>query len=355
MQALHMTQKSKDSHAGLRTALAMALGVSALFSSVDVFACAACGCTLSTEWAGQGIGATPGFVTDVSYTYLDQNTLIYGSGKASSALINNLYNNGQEIETSTKTQTVTASLTYNSDTWGVSLQVPYLNRTHDTDGQIAAGTQATNPLGSGLTTSSGNGLGDIRVIGRYAGFSEAKTSGLIAGIKFPTGSTNANFNGGVGAGSPLDPGLQIGTGSTDIIYGAYTSGLISTYGWFVQGTVQHAVKTANDMLGNSYRPGDSYLLNSGIRYAAFGAKVTPMLQLNIARKQADTGLDIPTDVLTGAPVSGGTLVYLAPGASVRVGGGVSVYGFVQLPIYQNVSSLQLVPKYILTIGARESF
>ena len=81
------------------------------------------------------------------------------------------------------------------------------------------------------------------------------------------------------------------------------------------------LRSANDMLGNSYRPGDSYLLNSGIRYAAFGAKVTPMLQLNIARKQADTGLDIPTDVLTGAPVSGGTLVYLAPGASVRVGGG----------------------------------
>ncbi len=37
-----------------------------------------------------------------------------------------------------------------------------------------------------------------------------------------------------------------------------------------------------------YRPGDAYLLNTGIRYAAFGAKVSPMLQLNIIKRQADT-------------------------------------------------------------------
>ena len=302
MQQFHTNTKTESLHSGFRSALAIALGFSALLSSVDVYACAACGCSLSTEWAGQGMGATPGFVADLSYSYINQNTLIYGSSKASSALINNLYNNNQEIETSTKTQTVTATLNYNSDTWGASLQVPYLDRTHSTDGQIGA---PNGPLGSNTTTSSGNGLGDIRIMGRYTGFSETKTSGLIVGIKLPTGSTNANFNGGVNAGSALDPGLQIGTGSTDIIYGAYTSGLIDSYGWFIQGTVQHAVKTANDMTGNQYRPGDAYSLNSGIRYAAFGAKVTPMLQLNIVRKQADTGVDVPTDVLTGAPVSGG--------------------------------------------------
>ena len=111
-------------------------------------------------------------------------------------------------------------------------------------------------------------------------------------------------------------------------------------------------------MGNlDYRPGDAYLLNTGIRYAGFGAKVSPMLQLNVIRRQADSGApdalgnrSVPIDPVTGVPVSGGTLAYLAPGVSVRVGGGASVYGFVQIPIYQNVNSLQLTPGYTLTMG-----
>jgi hypothetical protein len=110
------------------------------------------------------------------------------------------------------------------------------------------------------------------------------------------------------------------------------------------------------MGGLAYRPGDAYTLNTGIRYAEFGAKITPMLQLNIIKRQADTGaFTVPLDPVTGVPISGGTLAYLAPGVSIRAGGGMSVYGFVQLPIYQSVNSLQLVPQYTLTLGVRQSF
>lgn len=339
----------------LRTALGLILACAGMSSATQAYACAACGCTLSTNWASQGVNTTPGFTADLSYSYVNQNTLVYGSGKASSAQINTLFAAGQEIETSTLTQTITATLNYNSDTWGATFQVPYLSRTHGTDGVY--GQPASNTtLGSGYTTSSDSGIGDIRIIGRYTGFSPARTSGLIAGVKLPTGSTGASFTGGASAGFALDPGLQLGTGSTDIILGAYTSGLISKYGWFVQGTAQRAIKTANDMLGNPYRPGDTYSLNTGIRYAGFGAKVSPMLQLNIVRRQADTGLDIPNDALNPTvPVSGGTLAYLAPGVTVRVGGGTSVYGFIQLPVYQNVNSLQLVPQYTLTFGVHQTF
>jgi hypothetical protein len=80
------------------------------------------------------------------------------------------------------------------------------------------------------------------------------------------------------------------------------------------------------------------------------------LQLNIIKRQADSGVvTVPLDPVTNVPVSGGTLAYLAPGVSVRVGGGASVYGFVQIPIYQNVNSLQLTPGYTLTVGARQTF
>ena len=342
----------------LRIAIATALVLLPLAAINDALACASCGCTLSTDWGSQGVSTMAGFSADLSYTYINQNTMIYGSSKPSAALVNTLYANGQEIETDTRTQIATATFNYNSDTWGVSFQLPYLARNHSTDGQLdpLTDTPASVPQGSNGATSSGNGIGDVRIIGHYSGLSGDGTAGLIAGIKLPTGSTNAIFTGGPGAGAALDAGLQLGTGSTDIIFGGYTSGLVSKYGWFVQGTVQHAISPLVDEgLGGTYRPGDAHSLNAGIRYAGFGARVSPMLQLNIIHRNSDQGTGVFTDVLTGASISGGTLAYLAPGATLHVGGGTSVYGFVQLPVYQNVSSLQLVPQYTLTLGVYQTF
>ncbi len=336
----------------LKISLSIALALTTITSGSNAFACAACGCTLSKDWETQGITTKPGFSADLSYDTLNQNQQRYGSGKASGALINTLNTAGQEIEAFTKTQTVTAALNYSGETVGVSIQIPFVNRTHGTYGNPAG---VTGPVGTSYSTSSDNSLGDVRIIGRYTGFSAEKTSGIIAGIKLPTGNTGATFTAGTNAGAALDSGLQIGTGSTDLILGGYTSGSFNKYGWFAQGTVQHAVATDLSTTG-TYRPGDAYTLNTGLRYAEFGAKITPMLQLNIIKRQADTGTSVPVDQLNfSTPISGGTLAYLAPGASMRLGGGTSVYGFVQLPVYQSVNSLQLAPQYTLTLGVRQSF
>jgi hypothetical protein len=335
-----------------RTALALAIGISALLGSTDVFACAACGCTLSKDWEAQGISGKPGFTADVSYDYLNQDKQRYGTSSASTSLLNSQFNNGQEVETFTKTSTITASLIYTADTWGVTAAIPYVTRNHGTYGDN--GTGATSYDANPVLTSSNSGIGDIRIVGRYSGLSTDRSAGIIAGIKLPTGGTSNTFI----DGSPLDAGLQIGTGSTDLILGGYTTGAFDTYGWFVQGTVQHAVATKT-LNGADYRPGDAYTLNTGIRYAVFGAKFSPMLQLNIIKRQADTdnntGANVPIDPVTGVPVSGGTLAYLAPGITARIGGGAALYGFVQIPVYQNVNSLQLTPGYVLSVGVRKSF
>jgi len=341
MNAAHNSPHIRTS---FRMVIATALALLPLTAMNDALACAACGCTLSKDWGTQGISTIPGFTADLSYDYIKQNQQRYGSGTASSALINQLQAAGQEIEDYTTTQTITASLNYTSDTWGINTLLPFVHRTHGTFGD-----------GSGYSSSSDNSIGDIRVIGRYSGFSADKTSGIIAGIKLPTGSTNANFSAGAAVDTPLDPSLQIGTGSTDLILGGFLTGTVAEYGWFAQGTVQHAVATKS-FAGDNYRPGDAYSLNTGIRYAKFGAKFTPMLQLNYIHRQPDTGAAAtPPDALTGGDATGGTLVYLAPGALIRVGGGTSVYGFVQLPIYQYVNSLQLSPRYTVTLGVSQSF
>ena len=350
MQRYPMNKIHRKFCSGLKTALILVASFSVLGSSSEASACAACGCTLSRDWQSQGISTKPGFTADLSYDYLNQDQQRYGTSVASSSLIQSQYAAGQEVEAYTKTQTVTATLIYNADSWGASIMLPYVMRDHGTYGDNTGG-----PLYSNLATSSERAIGDVKIVGRYSGFTKDQTSGVIGGIKLPTGSTNATFSDGV---TPLDAGLQVGTGSTDVILGGYTTGAISTYGWFLQGTVQHAIATKS-LNGADYRPGDTYSVNAGIRYAGYGAKVSPMLQLNIIKRKADTDggtqANVPLDPVTGVPVSGGTLAYLAPGISMRIGGGASVYGFVQLPVYQNVNSLQITPKYTLTLGVRKSF
>jgi hypothetical protein len=313
----------------------------------NAHACTACGDSLSTDWAIQGVSTTPGFIADLSHSYINQNQQRYGTSKASPALISSLRGAGQEIEDYTKTQMVTASLNYTNDTWGVNTQLPFIRRTHGTFGE------EENNYGSSFSSN----LGDVRVIGRYTGLSVDRTAGIIAGLKLPTGSTNTKFSGGTPdlINTSLDRALQNGTGSTDLIMGGFVSGAAGKYGWFAQGTLQHAVSTKT-IDGLDYRPGDTYLLNTGMRYAKFGSQFTPMLQLMYTHRRPDTGAGAsPADSLTQGPSTGGTLVHLAPGATIRIGGGTSVYGFIQLPVYQNANSLQLGANYTLTLGIRHSF
>lgn len=354
-----MYAMSNASH--IRTSFRIAIATSlALFPFIAInnaLACAACGCTLSKDWGTQGISTTPGFTADLSFDYIKQNQQRYGSGSPSSAQINNLWQAGQEIEDYTTTQTVSAALNYTGDKWEISAVLPFVHRTHGTFGSFDAVTNnvPSPALSTANSSSSDSSIGDIRVIGRYSGFSADKTAGIIAGIKLPTGSTDANFNSGAAAGTPLDPSLQIGTGSTDIILGGFITGTVAEYGWFAQGTVQHAIATKS-FAGDDFHPGDAYSLNTGIRQAKFGARFTPMLQLDYIHRSPDTGAAAtPPDALTGGAATGGTLVYIAPGALVRVGGGTSVYGFVQLPVYQDVNSLQLSPRYTVTLGVQQSF
>lgn len=335
-------RRRRIQYAGVLASCCTILAFATLFHGTDAFACAACGDSLSKEWGTQGINSTPGFTADLSYSYIKQDQPRFGSSAASSTKISELWLAGQEIEDYTITRTVTASFNYTDDTWAVNTQLPFVQRTHGTFGDNGA-SASPFPDYSSYASSSAQGIGDIRVTGKYTGFSADKTAGIIAGIKLPSGSTDATFNDGV---TQLDRSLQIGTGSTDLILGGFQTGSAGEYGWFAQGTVQHAVATET-ITGENYRPGDAYTLNTGIRHAKFGARFTPMLQLNYVHRAPDD--------IGGASLDGGTLVYLVPGALMRIGGGTSVYGFVQLPVYQHVNGLQLSPRYALSLGVSHSY
>jgi hypothetical protein len=92
--------------------------------------------------------------------------------------------------------------------WGVMARLPYANRAFTTD---------TGPP-TGVQTFNSRDFGDLEVTGIYTGFSPDMSTGVIFGLKLPTGVYTAHG---------LDRDTQIGSGSTDLILGAFLRGIIT--------------------------------------------------------------------------------------------------------------------------------
>ena len=307
--------------------------------STTVLACASCGCTLSSDWDSQGFTTQSGLRLDVRYDYLNQDQLRSGKGKASAADVGNT---GQEVEKFTRNNYLTVGLDYSfSPDWGVNVQLPWINRNHSTLGTGSDGSAAADGAYDSRTAS----LGDVKLVGRYQGFTPQRNLGLMFGLKLPTGSHTETGILADGSGpAPIDRGLQPGTGTTDAILGVYYFDTLNkNWDWFGQATVQSALNASDQ-----YKPGTGYNLNVGVRYMGFGS-VIPQLQLNTRHVLHDTGASADT------VSTGGTLMYLSPGVVVPVSKQASVYGFVQLPVYQDVRGVQLTPRYTASIGARYAF
>jgi len=322
-----------------RAAAVFALG--ALACGQQAHACATCGCTLSKDWLGPQMGSVSGWAVNASFDLIDQNQMRAGRTNVDTAtgqaLLDPPGHPGNEVELQTLTRTTTFSADYNTADWGISIQVPFVNRYHTT---LQDGTQA------GYNYNKFNALGDARVLVKV-NLSDVLGIGVIGGVKLPTGLTDEPFNGP--AGGIVDPSLQPGTGSTDLLFGGYYSDGLDKLGWFAQALWQHAIASQA-----GYRPGDAITVNAGVRYADMGQAVVPLFQVNYVRRNIDTGNLVNVE-FDGSPLTGGDLVYLAPGVSASLGKGFSAYGYVQFPVYQDVNGVQLTAKEIYSVGFRKTF
>ena len=344
-QATHYTFMRQMSHIVLVFSLAL---VSILLTSADAGACASCGCTLSSDWASQQFSYTPGLKLDLRYDYLNQDQLRSGSKTISPQAASQIVNNGnpQEVEKYTRNNYFTLGIDYSTTRdWGVNVQVPYIDRQHSTLGTASDGI--TPGVGGGQYDSHTRNLGDVKVVGRYQGFTPQCNFGVLYGVKLPTGSDNetgTSTDVTAPGPAPIDRGLQPGTGTTDAIVGAYYSnGIGQDWDYFTQVLFQKALNSRNQ-----YKPGDNSSLNLGLRYAGFSA-ASPLLQLNYRYVRHDEGAN--ADQIS----TGGTLLYLSPGISAAISTQASVYGFVQFPLYQDVNGVQLAPRYTASVGVRYSF
>ena len=266
-----------------------------LFSNV-VLACSSCGCSISTDWATQGLGSGAGWRIDFRYDYINQTQLRTGTGTVDRASIT--YPAAQEIQQNTVTRTYNAFVDYSPNAnWGVTAQIPYFDRNHTT---IVAGD-------TDISTSNTQSMGDVRVLGRYLGFADDHSWGVQMGLKLATGSYHNQFIAGPQAGNALDRGVQSGTGTTDLLVGAFKFGSLSRdWDYFAQALVQQPMNSVE-----SFRPGTGLNVNVGLRYMAF-ERFVPQLQINTRTEKRESGsnADIPN--------SGAMLVYLSPGITVNI-------------------------------------
>lgn len=319
---------------------ALILLASALGRPDGVEACASCGCTLSAD-AAMGYSPIPGWRVSLEYDYIHQDQLRSGTSAVAAVP------DGHELERETLNRYLTAGLSYGpSSSWNFSLLIPYVERTHSTYGTFSS-TQPLNDLSSSRSSS----LGDLRLIGSYQGLLPTRNLGIQLGVKLPTGhyGTAIDFYGGPNAGTPLDASLQPGTGSTDVIVGAYYYRAVSPdFDVFINGQFQSAVRHHMDRPGNDYRPGNSTTVSIGLRYEA-NARWVPQLQVNLLHKTPDQG------ALADIQSTAGTVAYASPGLTVQVAGRLHVFAFVQVPLYSNLYGYQLFPRYTASVGASYAF
>ena len=199
--------------------------------------------------------------------------------------------------------------------WGAQVEIPVVNRTFNSAGNSAS--------------LNWTGLGDIRLKGIYTGFSEDLSSGLTFGVKLPTGSYTHDSN-------EVDRDTQIGSGSTDLLFGAFHRGHLlksDQWDWFTQAQLDLPVATQD-----AYRPGAEVDAALGISYQGWlvrGVRISPLAQVIGSVRSSDGGNNANPDN------SGYQRVLLSPGVEFHLHP-VKIYADVELPVFQHVTGNQLV-------------
>jgi len=315
------------------------LYAAALLAALPNIATASCGsafCTLSTDWSTHGAWAEPGLRADLRYEYIKQDQPMSGSRRIGVGEIPRHHD-----EVSTRNQNWIPSVDYTLDQdWALNASVPIVDREH---------LHIHNHGGAKLPESwNFTQVGDARVTARrrLATLEDQDahsigTFGFNVGLKLPTGSSTVTN----GEGSRAERTLQPGSGTTDLLAGAYYSQALPMrdLSWFAQAMVQLPLNSHED-----FRPGRRLTADLGVRYLAT-EKTSLLLQLNgLVRGRDSGGQAEPED-------SGGKALFLSPGASYALGQDVQVYAFVQLPLYQYVNGVQLTARRAIALGVSARF
>jgi hypothetical protein len=298
--------------------------------------CGSASCSLMTDRYAQGGGeAHQGWSSDIRIESVTQTQLREGTHNISAA---DAQAAGEEaIERRTRNLNIVTTLDYGlADGWSVSLRFPVVKRQHDHD--------VVDETPGDLTPEQWRftKVGDVQLMARkQTTSSDAQTAtAWFGGLKLPTGSTKqAN-----GDGTVAERALQPGTGTTELVVGYATRVATSlTDAAIAQVSFSAALNKSDE-----FRPGSR--LEASVAWShAYSPTVGTVLQLNLRKRGHDSGANAEP------ALSGSTTIDLSPGLTLGVSHGSTLYAYVQLPLYQKVTGIQLVPKHSLAIGWTNDF
>ena len=312
----------------------MVLACAGALPSLAHASCGSAFCTVNSNWTSESAMTEAGSTFDLRYETINQNQPRAGKDKVA---VGQIPHEHDEVSTKNRNLLATYSHTFNSE-WGLSISAPIVDRDHL---HLHNDDEGTSPERWKFTE-----LGDVRVLGRYqlplAGDPlKASTTGIIFGLKLPTGKTNITN----ADGELAERSLQPGSGTTDAIIGAYFHQKIPQWeaSWFAQTQYQHALKSHDD-----FKPGDQWSVDVGYRHGITD-QLGALVQLNFLVKRRDSGAQAePED-------SGGRYVSLSPGLSYAVSDKIQLYGFYQQPLYQHVNGVQLTANKAFVVGLSARF
>lgn len=320
----------------MNTSLKYSVGVT--LTALATAASASCGsafCTLMTDRFAQGTGGSHvGWSADLRVESVSQTRLRSGTSNIDPSQVT-----GEDaIERHTKNLNFVTTLGYGIDAdWSVSVRIPAVRRDHLHD-LIDEQTGSPSTAEQWRFTR----LGDVQVLARRQFLSDDASTAyaLFGGLKLPSGSTKVANADGVRAERALQPG----TGTTDAVIG-------------VAG--RHALGGSDALIGQislsaalnereEFRPGRRVEASVGWSHA-FSEGVGTIVQLNTLHRSHDSGAQAePSN-------SGSTTINLSPGVTIGVGHAATIYAYVQLPLYQKVTGIQLVPSSSLALGWTSDF
>ncbi len=278
------------------------------------------------------------FRISLTHDYINQDRLFLGSERS---YVGAVAEHHDEVSTLNERNTLSLQIGL-LDRLGIAVDVPFVHREH---------AHIEHEGGTGTWASwNFNGMGDVSVSGQYALILPSKEFapyvGLVAGVKFPTGVTDARNQ----AGEAAEITIQPGTGSYDGIVGLqYRQPLVSlpsVSGKYSVLPLTVGVQYQIDGAGrDNYRVGNALQMHLGTGYQV-ADRASLDLQIN-GRFQgySDVGnTDEPKEN------TGGTWIFVSPGLGVQLTDAFSGSAYIQLPVYQNVHGLQQAAPFNLSLG-----
>ncbi len=285
-----------------------------------VYACA-CGCGIFDVQTGGMFPTGSGGNVWIEYDFMNQNRNWSGTSKSPAE-------NNSDKDIRTNFFDVGAQYMFNRS-WGIQANIPYSFRHFETADEDSGTLAAFNH----------HEFGDAKLEGIYTGFSKDMSTGLTFGVKLPTG--NYTVDG-------FDRDTELGTGSTDLLLGAYHQGNITktSFNWFINGQWdQPALITAG------YRPGTEWDAAGGVYYDNLvwhGIKIAPIMQVLSSVRLSDRGPASDPDN------TGYKRAYIAPAIEADYSG-FHLYGDIAIPVYQQMIGNQLVAQELFTVRLSHDF